>query len=241
MGVPALRTSPVHPSLCLSSLEPPVLTDRQPFRVLVLTLSAGVVLSGAAMVVLAAMTIKTNPMAAFVMALELVVVLAGAFGVLIGLGRIRTGQAVTLLCVGAAGAVASQVGPLVVDGQLAGVQLRPYALGRLALGAGLILVAGLVVLSRRPSMSVPMLVKGMLWGAPLVAALAISSGFGPLATVKESISKTLTGLPNVMQIIVALGAFAAFCLLISASMHYLIRAFIVGVEAAEQTEAAART
>lgn len=217
-----------------------MLTDRQPFRVLVLTLSAGVVLSGAAMVVLAAMTIKTNPMAAFVMALELVVVLAGVFGVLVGLGRIRTGQAVTLLCVGAAGAVASQVGPLVVDGQLAGVQLRPYALGRLALGAGLMLIAGLVVLSRKPGLSVPMLVKGVLWGTPLVAALAISMGVGPLQSVKDSITTTLGGLPNVAQIVAALAAFAAFCVLVSASAHYIIRAFIVGVEAAEQREAAAR-
>lgn len=210
------------------------MTDRTPIRWIILLLSAAVGLSALAGLIGACIPLPANaagerPVLVFPIGLEASVVACAAFGVLVGLGRFKDGRAITLLCIGGGVATASVMGVLSA-GQAVfeayQINLNPLRNARVAAGMVFVALAALEVLARRPAVSLPLLARGLIWGAPLAAAGALwMNGFLPAR---------LAAMGQMPQIIIAVVSFVVFCVLISASAHYLIRAFAVGVEVGEQ-------
>lgn len=154
--------------------HPPSQTDStstsRGFRNLVGGFSAIVFLSSVAAWA-AAFTLSTTP-AWQLLGFEAVSFLAGVIGVLWGFGRLRTGPAMTLMCLGAtivAGAYFANLGALgqiEVAGRDQGISLRPYLLARLAIGVIFLVVSAWITVSRMPS-SISLLMRAAVWGAPL--------------------------------------------------------------------------
>jgi hypothetical protein len=168
----------------------------------------------------------------FLVAFEVVVLFAGAMGVLTGVGRFREAPALATLCVGGCVFVAAVLSEPTFVARLlqgssgaaqtiAGVSLRPLALGRAGAGALLIALSALMVLSRRPALSLPFLIRSVLCGAPVVAALA--SMFVP------PVRQALSGLPLSAIVAIAIVGFFVLGALFSVSVQNLIRAFEVAI------------
>lgn len=168
----------------------------------------------------------------FLLAFEVVVLIAAFMGVLVGVGRFRDAPALATLCVGGCVFIAAVLSEptfvaRVLQGSasaaqtIAGVNLRAWALGRIGAGACLIGIAGLMVLVRWPSRSLPFLIRGALLGAPVVASLGV--------LVVPSIRAGLIGLPLTAIVSIVIVAFFVLGALFSASVQNLILAFDVGI------------
>jgi len=162
---------------------------------------------------------------------EALVLVAGVFGVLAGLGRFAHGPAMAAACVGGAIAVAAGVAGL-ESGVLPsfrgeGVDLAILG-SRAGLAALLTAIAGLMILARRPARSVRLLLIGLITASPVVA-VAVAAQVGLVARVEDAIP------PLVFRIgLLAVGI--AGVVLLSIAVHCLIRAFEVGVDAADPAE-----
>ncbi len=193
----------------------------------ILLISVACAISAAVACVVAALQ---SPPLLFMIGLELGVIAAGVMGVLIGLGKFKEGRAISVLCVGAAFVVCSYLTLISANRVVGGVDLLPFRNARMAAGGLLILIAALSVLLRRPNLSLPRLALGVALLVPLVAGgLWIARG-GALAFFSTQ--------GQIVQITAIFVAFVAFCGLASASGHFLIRAFAIGVEAGEAESAA---
>ncbi len=111
---------------------------------------------------------------------------------------------------------------------IAGIDVRVWALARVADSVVLLALCALVVLSLRPGASVRLLLKGALIGAPAVGILAL--WFVP--AVRQSFS----GVPAPVKLPVAALVFIVFAVFVSVGGHHLIRAFEVGLEYADGRE-----
>lgn len=168
----------------------------------------------------------------FLLAFEIIVLMAGLMGVLVGLGRFRDAPALATLCVGGCVFVAAVLSEptfvaRVLQGSsgaaqsIAGFNLRPWALGRAGLGACLMVVSALIVLSRRPSLSLPFLIRGVLYGAPVLAILA--------ALFVPPVRAALSGLPLSAIVAIAIVGFFVLGAFFSISVQNIIRAFEVAI------------
>ncbi|MFG0257853.1 MAG: hypothetical protein ACF8GE_08135 [Phycisphaerales bacterium JB043] len=173
---------------------------------------------------------------------ELVLVASALIGIFIGLGRFNDGPSVAIACLGGATATCSLLGYVTIGGEillggrligahgeLLGVDLFLPFVGRMLIAALLGALAGLVLLMRDPGRSVPLLVKGIGFGLPVVLAAGLWFGVG-------SVRGVFDGLHVLVQVFIGAVATVVGIGLISASGHCLIRAFEIGVEVARGRE-----
>lgn len=164
------------------------------------------------------------------------VITAGAslFGVALALGYFREGPGLTLLCLAGAYATAGIVtDPLnylripegvpvsdLAQGSLASENLFYIGLVQLVIGAVFLIPAALTVLNRRPGLSYPMLIKGILLAVPALLA-AGAWALGGTRSAMLGLSPTLTTLA-------AIGCGLVFIAFASAGGHCIITAFEIG-------------
>lgn len=195
--------------------------------VMALTCLAGAVLS-----------LANQPSVWYTFGFEVVALIASVYGVLVGLGRYREGPALAILCVSGALAVGAllgyvgapatttskvsdalpALGILGNDRELIGLPLWPLMLARFAAAGALGLAAGLVVISRRPSLSVARLTRAVIFGI-LLGAVA-----GPLLVLRAR----LLALSTFPKLMIGFVASVAILGLLAATLHYGIRAFEAG-------------
>lgn len=177
--------------------------------------------------VVAALAVLQRPAAAWFLALfEVVVFVAAVFGVLLARGRFRDGPAMALLCVCGTIGVGSVMGYLTTR-QLMGTSLEMFVLARVG-AAGLFgAAAAAEVLLRDPRKSMPMLFKGIMAGIPVLIIAAVVS--------RSSVLASISAMHPLTQLAVWVGGFVVVTVLGCASVHWLIRAFAVGVEKLEQS------
>lgn len=169
----------------------------------------------------------------YVLAFQAVLVLTAVPGVLVGLRVIRSGEAITMLCIGGVACVGALLSePTLVSGviqgsggqsvvMVGGVNIVPWALAQVGIGVMLVSLAGLCVLLRRPGRSFPLLLKGVLAGLPIVVVVG--------AMIVPNVRGMVLGLPVVAQLILAIVSMAVLGALCAMSGHCLIRAFEVGI------------
>jgi hypothetical protein len=202
----------------------------KPAALLVLILSAVVALSA---LVGGAIMLTTDKPSWFFVGFELVVVMAGVFGVLLGRGKFSEAPAMVLLCLAGAVGVGSVLGYVGAGRNLAGVDLRMWVVGRVAAAGVFAALAGLTVLSRRPGPAWRALGIGAVFGVLTVGALALGwFGRGWLAAA---------GAPNVVKLVVALVLAVVVVGLLSAAVHYTVKAFATGRLDAGASSATAQT
>lgn len=171
----------------------------------------------------------------YMVAFEAIVLLASVTGVLTGLGKLKNGPAMSMLVTGGVVGVCAVLSePTFVSriiqgggggGATIGPNLVPWIIARVLVGAALVGLAGLTLLLRKPKVSFPLLIKGVLLGLPVAAAGG--------AMLVPSIRAAVQGLPMVQSaLLVVLGCFL-FGALVSLSAHCLIRAFEVGISDAD--------
>ena len=171
---------------------------------------------------------------------EGMIVLAGVFGILAGLGRFRAGPALAVVCVAGvvfvAGALSEPDFLAKFKGSsgrggavLVGVNTMHLAAFRVLLSMILGGFAGLVVIVRAPERSAGYLVRGIACSVPVIASLGVAAMPG----LRGKVLGAITGLPGVATLAAVLVLFFVLGSLLAASIHLLIRAFEVGVEAAD--------
>lgn len=167
----------------------------------------------------------------YMLAFEVVVLVSSSIGVLQGLGRVQTGPAIGMLCNGGVVCVAAILSePTLVANvmqgsrnpipPLLGISILPWILARLGTGAALIALSGLTVLLRKPGESFPLLVRGVLAGAPVVALAA--------AMVLPAVRGRFLALPGLAQVMLFIVGVFVVGVLVSISGHCIIRAFEIG-------------
>lgn len=196
--------------------------SKKPIQIILLLLAALIAGLGVLMVVRALMA---EPMQVFAICFGVVMVVASGFLGWVGRGRVIEGPAIALLCV--AGAVmCCAVFAFVSTGRPpSGIARDVPTLASLAIGGLLTVIAALDILLRRPAESLPRLVKGVLIGIPLLIVIALWQS-GIVARVMGHLGMSLAFAGYVLLLIVSIG-------LAAASGHQLIRAFQIGVDAAD--------
>ena len=218
-------TSTLAPVLSPTQSPALNLTASKPISLLLATLGASVVLIALAT---SAAALLQTPRAIFVAMFEVSVLAAGAVTIMLGLGKISTGRALALLCIAGSLAAATVFGYLAVNGELAGRNLKWWAIARLAVAGLLIALAAAEVLLRDPRECLKRFAIGTALLLPAAAALA--------ALASASVRARLDGLDALPQVLLALVGFFLILAFVCAGGHYLITAFIRGVEVAETQE-----
>jgi len=173
----------------------------------------------------------------FMLASQAIALVAAAFGVAAARGRFSDGPALAPACVAGAllaGAVVSGLETRVfsIDGEFRGYATtgEEAAVATLAGLAALFgVLAGLIILARTPVRSGKLLLVGALFGAPVVA-LAAAWKLGYVARAQEA-------MPAVAFQVAVLGVSIVVIALVSVAAHCVIRAFEVGVDAADPAAA----
>lgn len=164
----------------------------------------------------------------FMLASEGLILMAGVFGVLAGLGRFATGPALAATCVAGSIFTGAVIGGFETQAlpRFAGeTPANAAAASRIALAALIAAVGALMIISRTPAESTRRLVLAGVAFAP-VAALAVAWRTGLIARMQEA-------LPEIAFQVAALGAGLLVIIFVSIAAHCAIRAFEIGVEAAE--------
>lgn len=167
----------------------------------------------------------------FLIAFEVLVVIAGFFGLLAGLGRLPEGPNLAIFCMAGALVIAGLLiepalmqrlrGVQASATSIAGLSLMPLAAAQLALGLLCVPLSALGTLSAGPRQARAMFVRGLILGLPVLAGLALVAF---LLTGRGR--SMLAGLPPfVVALAIVLGMILLGGLL-SASLHFVINAFI---------------
>jgi hypothetical protein len=201
------------------------MTVPQPVRLFVGILCAMVLLSAAGMI-FAALILSDKPVWVL-FGFEVAIAVASVLGILFSRGRFQDGQGLAMACVAGTIGVGSFLGWLGTQHHLTtthgDIPLNTWLLGRLGAAAALGAVGALLVLSRNPR-SWSYLWKSALTGGPLVVLLAA------YFIKRAALSSALAALPGwIAGLTAILGGLVAI-VLISASVHCLIRAFELGRE-----------
>lgn len=190
--------------------------DAGAFRTMIGAICAGLALSSVAAIGLA--IFGGTPSWALI-GFEVIILFSAGIGALEAIRHSRHGPAMTLLCVAGAVGVGSLLGFIGANKTLAGFDLHVVLGARLLTAAIVAAAAGCIVISRDPSNSLPSLVKGLIAGAVFV-------GLCVGAWVMRGAILGAGGAARVGFVVVTGIAVIA---LVSASIHYLVRAFAVGV------------
>lgn len=174
--------------------------------------------------VLGGLAVVGSPTPWLTVAFEVLIVVAGLMGVLLGLGRFSEGPALGMVCVAGAVCVGALLGGVgsewrVGGGVLgAGVGLKMPLMIRAGLCGVLVLLAGIVVLSRDWRRSRGHLVKGLLASVALVGLLAGAYAARGSLGQFGAMSKAIAGM---LGFVLATG-------LLAAATQWLITAFEMG-------------
>jgi hypothetical protein len=183
-----------------------------------------VLLSSLGMIV--ASTVLVEPPVWVLFGFEVVVAIAMVLGILFARGKYQDGQGLALACVAGTIAVGSFLGWLGAQHHLTMrsggvVSLTGWLMARLLAAAVLGGLASLLVLSRNPR-SWSYMLKAAMAGGPLLLVMAV------YALKPAALSSAMNAMPGWLAGMVGtVGAIAAV-VLISASVHCLIRAFELG-------------
>lgn len=165
---------------------------------------------------------------------ELVVLAAAITGIYVARGRFSEGPGLALACIAGsivACTVLSYVRYINSGRSLGQFPLDLIFLSRLA-GAGFLGVLGaMVILLRNPGRSCPLLIKGLVLGFPVLALGAVV-----LVPQFKALLGPLGRIQGPTRAIVALVVFAAAGVLVSASVHLVIKAFEAGRDPHEQAQ-----
>lgn len=156
---------------------------------------------------------------------EIATLLAAVIGVLIARGMFADGPGLAIACVAGTVFIAAVLGWMGSRQSLAtgsgDISLRWYLVGRVGVAAVLGGLAGWVVLCR-DRRSWPLLTRSVLLGGPVVLLM------GVYAVRPEMVRRVLGGMPGWLSgIMLTIGGLIAV-VLISMSVHFLIRAFEQG-------------
>lgn len=152
---------------------------------------------------------------------ELLALLAGVFAVLTGRGKFADGPGLALLCSAGVVMVATAVTystPRAVPLYDIRMLRDPLTAARMGLGAALAGIGALIVLLRRPAVSIKLLLWGALWTGVAIAIAA------PVLFARNALS----GLNPVLTTVGAVVGFVFFVGFLSAGLHFIIRAFETG-------------
>jgi len=183
----------------------------------------------AAATAVASLTIAEKPLW-LIVGFECVVVVASILGLQFSRGAYRLGQGMALACIAASILIATLLsylsvqGRFQVRGQDAAVSLKLWLFARVGAAALLGLFGAYAVLIRNPK-SWHYLLRSVLTGVPVLLALA--GGYVFRGRISGVLS-TLSGWTAALAAIIAIIAGLLIVVLISASVHCLIRAFEVG-------------
>lgn len=191
-------------------MQPPILAKAT------CALSAVVALSVLGMVSWAVVSGTPSP---FFLGFEVVALVAAFFGWMIGSGKYTEGASIGLLCVAGAIGAGGLLGYLGAGRSIGGHSIQFYVLGRAAAAACFAGFAAWLVLVRRPSLTLPSLIRGVLFGALF---LGVARGSYALRAPILAL--------HPLAVIAILLIVSVLCLaLLAASVHYCIRAFEMGL------------
>ncbi|MGH7130581.1 MAG: hypothetical protein ACREJO_01355 [Phycisphaerales bacterium] len=203
-------------------MNQPTVSMSPAFRAAVAVLSALTVLSALGLI---GVSFTQRPPAWFLILFEVPVLIAGAFGLLLAKGSRFggvSGPAMTLLCIAGCVGAGSLMGYVGTGRAVAGMSLTKVMVGLAALAAAFGVLSALHVLLRKPALSFPLLLKGVLFGLPLpIVAFCAMRGIG---------QAQYQALPEVAQIVLALLGMLLVGGLICACVHLVVRAFQVCLE-----------
>ncbi|MBL0928288.1 MAG: hypothetical protein IBJ11_11665 [Phycisphaerales bacterium] len=162
---------------------------------------------------------------------EVVTLVASMFGVMVGLGKFREGPALATLMVGGCvfvGAVLAEptfaTRAMGGGGQQGttgmGVSLLGPALARIAAGLGLVVLSGVIPLSRDFRAARPWLVRAVVLGVPALGLAA-----SPRLPV---VGPLLRQMPTAGAVLAGVLGFLVFTVLFSAAVHCAVRALETG-------------
>jgi hypothetical protein len=198
----------------------------KPIQLVLLVLAAAVAVLGGWMVVSA---LRATPMQVFAVCFGVVMLAASGFLAWVGRGKVRDGRAVALLCVAGAVVCGAMFSFVSTGRPPSGIARDGLTMASVVIGALVALIAAVDVLLRRPHESLPRLVKGSLIGVPLVILLVLWQR-GIVGSVMAKLGTSVAFAAYVLLLIVAIS-------LAAASGHQLIRAFQIGVDAADGKKA----
>ncbi|MFT3686102.1 MAG: hypothetical protein QM783_14475 [Phycisphaerales bacterium] len=202
------------------------MTLPRPIPILIAGLGGVTILTALAGV---AMAVMQRPPAWFFLGFEVVVVLAAVFLILLGIGRIKEGPAITLICAAGAIGAGSLLGWQATGKQINGHSITWLVGVRGLIAAVLVLAAAADVALRAPSRTFPKIGWGLVFAFPLLGGLAcwkvglLGSVIGRVAGNSQPLA---FGLWMVVGIIGGV--------LLSAAGHLLITGFQAGVKASDE-------
>lgn len=199
------------------------MTLPRPIPMLLAALGVVVLVSTAVGVFL---TFTQTPPAWFFFSFEIVVALGGVFLVLLGLGKVKEGPAITLLCCAGAIGAGTLLGWKGTGQQINGHSVTWLVALRGLIAAALMLAAVAELLVRDPKRTLPRMGWGVATGVPLVAMVALYAN-GAIPTAIGNIGVNSPALAFGLWMV--LGVIA--CALASASGHMFITGFSMGVAA----------
>ena len=207
------------------------MTLQRPIQLLLAALGAVTLLSAAVGIVL---TFTQTPPAWFFLSFELVVILGAVFLILLGLGKIKEGPAITLVCCAGAIGAGSLLGWKGTGQQINGHSITWLVALRSLVAAALVLAAAAEVASRDPKRTLPRLGWGVAAALPLLAMLGLYAN-GTIPSVLGNLNANSPTLAFGVWLVLGVIAGA----LASASGHLLITGFAIGVKAWDQKHGAA--
>lgn len=182
------------------------------------------------------LALLSSPPSWFFMGFEFVNAFAAVMLMLLGLGRFRSGIAMALLCVAGAVGAGSALGHVGAAGQVYGIGLLPITAAKGLLAGGLTLLAAAFVLMQDRSKTFPLLIRGVLWGAPLVV-LAVLWRLNIIQNLMNSLQNASTALGVIGWLMLLI----VVVILICGCGHYLINAFIAGTQAGDRNASTSTT
>lgn len=185
-------------------------------RGLVLLLSLALLVSGLAG---AAISLSQGRPLWFLLAFESLVVVSAMFGVMAARGRFAEAPALAILCVTGTIVAASLFGYLGAGRLVSAVNMKYWLVGRCAAAAVLVMLAGWTVLSRQPRVSIPLLLRGVVFGVVFLATIAVAW------RCRESIGKMEGGAKTLLAVVGGVWLLS----MLAPAAHYLIRAFEQGL------------
>lgn len=156
----------------------------------------------------------------FVLGFELVTLLAGIAAVLVARGRFAAGPALTLVCAAGAVFASAAMSWWVARGPDSRVDWTPFLLARFSAAAVLALAAAAIVLAIRPALQLPRLAIGFALALPTIITLAWLLRGG---------SASIKPWPVSAQAAFVIFGGLILLALFSASVHYIVTAFQLGL------------
>ncbi len=198
-------------------------------RVAIGLLSAAIAITSLAAAI--AILVIPTPPGWLMFGFELVVLAAAITGIYVARGRFSEGPGLALACISGSIVACTVLGYVSINRSLGQFPLDLVVLGRLAAAGFLGVLGAMVIFLRNPGRSCPLLIKGLVLGFPVLALGAVV-----LVPQFKALLGPLGRIQGPTRAIVAVVVFAAAGVLVSASVHRVIKAFEAGRDQHEQAQ-----